>query len=124
LVVEERKQQEDGENYIIKSFIACTNRHVIRGVKSRRMKWADHVIRTGEVRNAYKILVGETEGKRPLGRSTHGKGGNIRLDLRETVGRFRHRPQFCMNVSITCDMTHFSLLDLIVLRILGEEYKL
>jgi hypothetical protein len=40
----------------------------IRMIKSRRMKWAGHVARMGEMRNAYRILVGKPEGKRPLGR--------------------------------------------------------
>jgi hypothetical protein len=35
---------------------------------SRRMRWAEHVARMGEKRNAYRILVGKPEGKRPLGR--------------------------------------------------------
>jgi hypothetical protein len=34
--------------------------------KSRRMRWAGHVERMGEKRNAYRILVGNLEGKRPL----------------------------------------------------------
>jgi hypothetical protein len=37
-------------------------------IKSRRMRWAGHVARTGETRNGYRILVGKPEGKRPLGR--------------------------------------------------------
>jgi hypothetical protein len=36
----------------------------------------------GEMRNAYKILVGEPEGKRPLTRPNHRWEG-IRIDLRE-----------------------------------------
>jgi hypothetical protein len=32
---------------------------IIRVIKSRRMKWAEHVARMGEVRNAYSILVGK-----------------------------------------------------------------
>jgi hypothetical protein len=36
--------------------------------KSRRMRWAWHVARMGEKRNAYRILVGKPEGKRPQGR--------------------------------------------------------
>jgi len=32
------------------------------------MKWAAHVARMGEMRNAYKILVGNAGGKGPLGR--------------------------------------------------------
>jgi hypothetical protein len=41
---------------------------IIRIIKSRRMRWAGHVARMGEKRNAYRILVGKPEGKRPLGR--------------------------------------------------------
>jgi hypothetical protein len=37
-------------------------------IKSRRMRWAGHVARMGANRNAYRILVGMPEGKRPLGR--------------------------------------------------------
>jgi hypothetical protein len=41
---------------------------IIRMIKSRRMRWAGHVARTGAKRNAYNILVGKPDGKRPLGR--------------------------------------------------------
>jgi hypothetical protein len=41
---------------------------VIRIIKWRRMRWAGHVARMGEKRNAYRLLVGKPEGKRPLGR--------------------------------------------------------
>jgi hypothetical protein len=34
-------------------------------MKSRRMRWAEYVARM-EKRNAYRILVGKPEGKRPL----------------------------------------------------------
>jgi hypothetical protein len=37
-------------------------------VKSRRIRWVGHVARMGEKRNAYRILMGKPEGKRPLGR--------------------------------------------------------
>jgi hypothetical protein len=30
-------------------------------IKSRRMRWAGHVARMGEKRNAYRILVGKPE---------------------------------------------------------------
>jgi hypothetical protein len=36
--------------------------NIIRMIKSRRMRWAGHVARTGEKRNAYRILVGKPEG--------------------------------------------------------------
>jgi hypothetical protein len=52
-------------------------------VKSRRMRWAGHVARMGEKRNAYRILVGKPEGKRPLGRPRHRWMDNMKMDLRE-----------------------------------------
>jgi hypothetical protein len=39
---------------------------IIRMTESRRMRWAGHVARMGEKRNAYWILVGKPEGKRQL----------------------------------------------------------
>jgi hypothetical protein len=41
---------------------------IIRIIKSMRMRWAEHVARLGEKRNAYRLLVGKPKGKRPLGR--------------------------------------------------------
>jgi hypothetical protein len=38
----------------------------------------------GETRNAYTILVGYLEGKRPLGRPRRGWVDDIKMDLRET----------------------------------------
>jgi hypothetical protein len=42
---------------------------IIRQIKSRRMRWAGHVARMGEERKVYKVSVGKSEGKRPLGRA-------------------------------------------------------
>jgi transcription termination factor 2 len=56
---------------------------IIRIIKSRRMRWAGHVARMGENRNAYTILVGMPEGKRPLGRPRRRWVDNIKMDLRE-----------------------------------------
>jgi hypothetical protein len=56
---------------------------IIRVVKSRRMRWAGHVTRMGERRNAYRLLVGKPEGRRPLGRPRHRWLDNIRMDLVE-----------------------------------------
>jgi hypothetical protein len=52
--------------------------------KSRRMRWAGHVARMGEMRNAYRILVGKPEGRRPLGRPRRWWVDIIKIDLRET----------------------------------------
>jgi hypothetical protein len=42
--------------------------NIVRGVKSRRIRWAGHVARMGEDRDVHRVLVGKPEGKRPLGR--------------------------------------------------------
>jgi hypothetical protein len=52
-------------------------------IKSRRMRWAGHVARMEEKRNACRILVGTPEGKRPLGSPRRGWVDNIKTDLRE-----------------------------------------
>jgi hypothetical protein len=56
---------------------------IIRMIKSRRMRWAGHVAQMGEKRNAYRILVGMPEGKRPLGRPRRRWVDNVKMDLRE-----------------------------------------
>jgi hypothetical protein len=56
---------------------------IIRIIKSRRMRWMGHVARMGEKRNAYRLLVGKPEGKRPLGRPRRRWVDNIRMDLGE-----------------------------------------
>jgi hypothetical protein len=56
---------------------------IIRIIKSRRMRWAGHVARMGEKRNAYRLLVGKPEGKRPLRRTSRRWVDNITMDLGE-----------------------------------------
>ena len=41
--------------------------NIVRVVKSRRMRWAGHVAHIGEERGVHRVLVGKSEGKRPLG---------------------------------------------------------
>jgi hypothetical protein len=57
---------------------------IIRIIKSRRIRWAGHVARMGEKRNAYRLLVGKPEGKRPLGSPRRRWVDNIKMDLLET----------------------------------------
>jgi len=40
--------------------------NIVRVIKSRRMRWAGHVSRMGDVRGLYRVLVGKSEGKIPL----------------------------------------------------------
>ncbi|KAJ4428116.1 hypothetical protein ANN_24130 [Periplaneta americana] len=56
---------------------------IIRNIKSWRLRWAGRVARMGESRNAYRVLVGRSEGKRPLGRPRSKWEDNIKMDLRE-----------------------------------------
>jgi hypothetical protein len=56
---------------------------IIRIIRSRRMRWVGHVARMGEKRNVYRLLVGKTEGKRPLGRPRRRWMDNIKMDLLE-----------------------------------------
>jgi hypothetical protein len=51
--------------------------------KHARMRWAGHVGRMGAKRNAYRILVGKPEGKRPLGRPRCRWVDSTKMDLRE-----------------------------------------
>ena len=55
----------------------------MRVIKSRRMRLAGHVVRMGEERGAYRVLVGKPEGKRPLERPRRRWVDNIRIDLQE-----------------------------------------
>jgi hypothetical protein len=57
--------------------------HIVRMIKSRRMRWAGHVACMGEGRGVYRVLVGRPEGKRPLGRPRHRWEDSIKMDLRE-----------------------------------------
>jgi hypothetical protein len=56
---------------------------IVRVIKSRRMRWAGYVARTGEGRGVYRILVGRPEGERPLERPRRRWKDNINVDFRE-----------------------------------------
>ena len=57
--------------------------NIIRNLKSRRLRWAGHLARMEQSRNAYRVLVGKFESKRPLGRPRRRWEDNIKMDLRE-----------------------------------------
>ena len=58
----------------------------VRVIKSIRLRWAGHVVRMGERRGLYRVLVGKPEGKRPLGRPRRRWVDNIKMDIQE-IGR-------------------------------------
>jgi hypothetical protein len=57
-----------------------TSPDIIKVIKSRKVKWVEHVACMGEMRSAYNILVGKPEEKRPLRRPRHRWEDNIRMD--------------------------------------------
>jgi hypothetical protein len=56
--------------------------NIVRVIKSRRMRWVEHVARMGETRGVYRVLVGKSEGKRSPGRPRL-RRENIKMDLQE-----------------------------------------
>ena len=56
---------------------------IICVIKSRRMRWAGHVAHVGERRGIHRVLVGNPEGKRPLGRPRRRWEDNIKMALQE-----------------------------------------
>jgi hypothetical protein len=50
---------------------------IVQVIKSKRMRWAGHVAWVVEGGGLYRVLVGEPEGKRPLGRPRHRWEDNI-----------------------------------------------
>ena len=57
--------------------------NIIRNVKSRQLRWAGHVARMEQSRNACRVLVGIPEGMSSLGRPRRRWEDNIKMDLRE-----------------------------------------
>ena len=57
--------------------------NIVRVIKSRRLRWAGHVVRMEEGRGALKILTGTSTGNRALGRPRRKWEDNIRMDLKE-----------------------------------------
>ena len=57
--------------------------NIFQVIKSIRMRWTGHVVRMGERRGVYRVLVGKPERKRPLGRPRRIWEDNIKMDLQE-----------------------------------------
>ena len=58
----------------------------MRVEKSRRMRWTGHVARMGERKGVYRVLVGKSEGKRPLGRPSYKWENNVKMGRQEVGG--------------------------------------
>jgi hypothetical protein len=59
---------------------------IIKIIKSRTMRWVRHIAGMGEKRNMYRLLVGTSEGKRPLERPRNRWVDNIKMDLVDRMG--------------------------------------
>ena len=59
--------------------------NIIRVIKSGIMSQTGHGACMGERRGSYRVLVGKTEGRRPLRRPRHIWEVNIKKDLQEVV---------------------------------------
>jgi len=57
--------------------------NIIQVIKSRRMRWEGHVEGMGEGRSVYRVLVGKSGGKIPLGRPRRKWENNIKMDVEE-----------------------------------------
>jgi hypothetical protein len=60
--------------------------NIVRVVKSRRMRWAGHVVRMGEERGVHRVFVGKPNGKRPLERPRCRWEDNNKMDIQEVGG--------------------------------------
>jgi hypothetical protein len=57
--------------------------NIVRMIKSKRIRWVEHVVRVWERRSVYKVLVGKPEGRKPRGRHKRRFEDNIKIDLQE-----------------------------------------
>jgi transposase-like protein len=79
-----RDKQSSGKNYITNSSATCIPHQIciIRVAKSRRMM-GGRIARMGRRKAAYRVFVGESEGKRPLGRLRRRWENHIKMDLQD-----------------------------------------
>jgi hypothetical protein len=59
----------------------CSSPNIFRVIKSRRMRWAGHVACMEDKNGTYRVLVGKSEGKRPLERLRSRWEDNIETGL-------------------------------------------
>jgi hypothetical protein len=76
-VTGERRKLYDEE---LKDLYCSPN--IVRVISSR-IRWVGNVEHMGERRGIYRVLVGEPEGNRPLGRTKCRLENNIKMDLQE-----------------------------------------
>ena len=86
------------ENWILRRIFGCVGEwrmlhnkelhslyrspNIVSVIKTRRLRWAGHVVRMEEGRSAFKILTGTPTGNIPLGSSRRRSEDNIRMDFK------------------------------------------
>jgi hypothetical protein len=94
---------------------------IVRVIKARRMRWAGHVARMGEVRGAYNILVGRPEGRRPLGRPRRRWEDNIMMNPKSVQANSEIVPLIPPRIlPSTSFPIHYSLIIIVLDIILSE----
>ena len=63
-------------------YVLCSSHNIIKNLISKQVTRAGQVARMEQFRNAYRVLVGKPEVKRPLGRPRRRWEDNIKMDLR------------------------------------------
>jgi hypothetical protein len=90
-----------------------SSQSIIRIIKARRMRWAEHVAQMGEKTNAYRLLVVKPEGRMPLRRPRRRWLDKNRMDLPEVgwgdvdwivLAKVESSCEFCIEPSrsLTC----------------------
>jgi hypothetical protein len=84
-----------------------SSENIIWVIKSRRMRWVEHVARMRHRRVPYRVLLSRPEGKRTLGRPRHrwednrrGMGDMDWIDLARDRDRWRALVNMVMNLRV------------------------
>jgi PAS domain-containing protein len=76
-----------------RSYMLCTLPDIILVIKSRRLRWEEHVARMGTSTGAYWVLVVKPEGRRQPERPRNRREDNIKMDLTEV--KWGHKLDRC-----------------------------
>ena len=72
-----------GVGSTIRNFSLYRSPDIVREIESRILRWASHLPKLEECRNALKLLTGKPKGKKYLGKPRHREEDNIRMNLKE-----------------------------------------
>jgi hypothetical protein len=76
-----RKEWRELHNEELNHLYSLPN--IVWVIKSIRMRWAGRIARMGERNGVCRVLVGNTEGKRPLGRPRRRGDDDIKVEIQE-----------------------------------------